>query len=193
MNFILASHNQHKAKEILAILDDNNLTISTLNDIGYNDEIIEDGNTLEENAWIKANTIHTFLASNVMADDTGLEVDTLEGKPGVYSARYAGADCNSEDNIDKLLLALEKHTNRGAQFRTVVAVWINSEKFEFEGVIRGHILKERQGKGGFGYDAVFVPEGFNDSFGVLSPRIKNEISHRAKAFRKLAIFLKSRS
>ena len=191
MDFILASHNKHKAKEILDILDDKRWTISTLNDIGYSDEIIEDGATLQENAWIKADTIHSLTGGNVIADDTGLEVDALDGKPGVHSARYAGEHCDSEDNIEKLLLALKERKDRRAQFRTVVAVWVNNEKYEFEGIIRGTILKERQGNGGFGYDAVFVPEGYNDSFGVLSPRIKNTISHRAKTIKNLADFLKS--
>jgi len=182
MRLVFATHNKNKAKEVADVLRDTGWQIVTLEDIGFHDEIVENGTTLKENAWIKANTIHRLTGENVIADDTGLEVDSLNGIPGVYSARYAGPQRNSQDNIDKLLSALKDKEDRSAQFRTIVACVINGKKIECEGIVRGKIAKEKTGDGGFGYDPIFIPDGYKESFGVLDPSIKNSISHRARAF-----------
>jgi len=190
MTIILASNNKHKVEEIQAILAETDIEIKTLADINFHEDIIEDGDTLEDNAWIKADTIHELTGLNVMADDTGLEVDALDGRPGVHSARYAGPQRDSEDNMNLLIQELSEASSRNAQFRTVIALWLDGRKHQFEGVIRGTIGSQRQGVGGFGYDPIFTPKGFEDSFGVLSSDIKNEISHRGRAVKKVADFLK---
>jgi len=190
MTIILASNNKHKVEEIQAILAETDIEIKTLADINFHEDIIEDGDTLEDNAWIKADTIHELTGLNVMADDTGLEVDALDGRPGVHSARYAGPQRDSEDNMNLLIQELSEASSRNAQFRTVIALWLDGRKHQFEGVIRGTIRSQRQGVGGFGYDPIFTPKGFEDSFGVLSSDIKNEISHRGRAVKKVADFLK---
>ncbi|MFT6808435.1 MAG: XTP/dITP diphosphohydrolase [Saprospiraceae bacterium] len=182
MRLVFATHNPNKAKEVSVVLKDTGWQIVTLEDIGFHEEIIEDGATLKENAWIKAETIYKLIGENVISDDTGLEVDALKGAPGVHSARYAGSQRSSEDNMNMLLLALDGHSNRSAQFRTVVACIVNGERHECEGVVRGHIAKEKTGAGGFGYDPIFIPEGYKESFGVLDASIKNSISHRARVF-----------
>jgi len=189
MIFTFATHNPNKVSEVRQILTDMDINILSLSDIGIHDEIIEDGNTLDENAWIKANYIHDIKKANVIAEDTGLEVDALDGAPGVYSARYAGAQKNSEDNMNLLLSRLLHHEVRTAQFRTVLAVWLDNIAYTFEGIVRGTIAMERQGGGGFGYDPIFVPEGYQESFGVLSRDIKNSISHRGRAFSAFKDFL----
>jgi XTP/dITP diphosphohydrolase len=143
MRLVFATHNPNKAKEVSVVLKDTGWQIVTLEDIGFHEEIIEDGATLKENAWIKAETIYKLIGENVISDDTGLEVDALKGAPGVHSARYAGSQRSSEDNMNMLLLALDGHSNRSAQFRTVVACIVNGERHECEGVVRGHIAKKR--------------------------------------------------
>ena len=182
MKLVFATHNPNKAKEVATVLKKTDWQIVTLDDIGFHEEIIEDGATLKENAWIKAETIYKLTGENVVSDDTGLEVDALNGLPGVHSARYAGPKRSSEDNMNKLLLALDQHHNRAAQFRTVVACIVNGERHECEGIVRGHIAKEKTGVGGFGYDPIFIPEGYDESFGALDASVKNSISHRARAF-----------
>ncbi len=190
--FVLASHNQHKVDEIRDILSDLDISITSLSDLGIHDEIIEDGETLDDNAWIKADYLYNLGYQYVIADDTGLEVDALEGAPGVYSARYAGPAKDSQANMAKLLKALAKANDRHAQFRTVLAVYINGTKHCFEGVIRGTIADIKTGKGGFGYDPIFIPEGYTSSFGVLSSEIKNSISHRGRAIQAFKAHLVSK-
>ncbi len=188
MELIIATNNTHKVKEIRAVLSDR-FKILSLEEVGICEDIPEDQDTLEGNALQKARFIYEKYGRNCFADDTGLEVEALNGAPGVYSARYAGASCNAEDNMDKLLSELSEVANRSAQFRTVVALIIDGEEFLFEGKVEGEILKERQGKEGFGYDPIFCPKGYKDSFAVMPLEIKNSISHRGRAIRSLAAFL----
>ena len=189
---IFATNNIHKLQEIRAILD-GDFIIRSLAEVNCFDEIPETGNTLQANAEIKARYIGDKYYCNCFADDTGLEVDCLDGAPGVFSARYAGEDCNSEKNIDKLLLAMEGESNRLAQFRTVIALIENNELFLFEGIIKGRIANERFGTGGFGYDSVFIPEGYDKTFAELPAEVKNTISHRAIASKKLVAYLMSKN
>lgn len=191
MKFIFATHNDNKVREVLSILqsDTYNIEVNSLKSIGYTDEIEETGTTLVENAWIKADQLYQLLGGNIMAEDTGLEVTALGMTPGVYSARYAGEHKSDRDNINKLLTKLGSHSDRSAQFRTVLAVWLDGLKYTFEGIVRGTIAPSEMGDGGFGYDPIFIPDGFTDSFGILSPEIKNSISHRAKAFINFRDFL----
>ena len=191
ISFALASHNQHKVDEITEIVSDLDISISSLSALDIHDEIIEDGATLDDNAWIKADYLYKLGYRYVIADDTGLEVDALNGAPGVYSARYAGLAKDSEANMVKLLHALTDASDRNAQFRTVLAVYMNGIKHTFEGVIRGTIAKTKTGSGGFGYDPIFIPEGYKESFGVLSSDIKNSISHRGRAIQSFKEFLLS--
>ena len=189
---IFATNNIHKLQEIRALLD-GDFIIRSLAEVNCFDEIPETGNTLQANAEIKARYIVDKYRCNCFADDTGLEVDCLQGAPGVFSARYAGEDCNSEKNIDKLLLAMEGESNRLAQFRTVIALIENNELFLFEGIIKGRIANERFGTGGFGYDSVFIPEGYDKTFAELPAEVKNTISHRAIASKKLVAYLMSKN
>jgi len=163
----------------------------SLNELGCHDDIPETGTTLEENARQKAQYIYDKYHCNVFADDTGLEVNALGGKPGVYSARYAGGEGHdSEANMTKLLKNLEGETNRKAQFRTVIALILDGKTSLFDGIVEGEIIKERRGGEGFGYDPIFQPEGYDKTFAELGNDIKNTISHRARAVAKLAAFLK---
>ena len=182
MEIIFATSNAHKASEVNQILGVDQCQLKTLKDIGFTEDIAETGATLNENAWIKTDHIHRLYGGNVIAEDTGLEVFALDMEPGVYSARYAGSQRSDQDNMDKLLNELIDKDNRKAQFRTVVALILNNERYTFEGIVSGHIAQGRSGDGGFGYDPIFVPDGYDDSFGVLSPEIKNSISHRGRAF-----------
>ncbi len=186
---IFATHNANKAKEVKALLP--HLEVKSLSEIGFHDDIPETGKTLQDNALIKARTIHKATGKPCFADDTGLEVEALYGAPGVYSARYAGEGANSENNMDKLLAELDAITNRNAQFRTVIAYIDNTGKEHlFEGSVQGEILKARQGGEGFGYDPIFLPEGETESFAEMSAGRKNTMSHRGRAMRKLVEFLK---
>ncbi len=173
-------------------MDGLDITISSLSDLGIDDEIIESGTTLNDNAWIKADYLHNMGHSYVIADDTGLEVDVLDGAPGVYSARYAGLAKSSEANMTKLLEVLSDKANRSAQFRTVLAVWMDDQKLTFEGIVRGVIARTRSGAQGFGYDPIFIPDGYDASFGVLSNEVKNKISHRGRAIQALKEYLQSK-
>ncbi len=181
---VFVTNNAHKLSEAKAILN-NKVEICSLKEIGCFDEIEETGTTLNENAEIKANYVYSRFNFDTFADDTGLEVEALNGAPGVYSARYAGEDGNSEKNIQKLLTELNGKENRKAQFRTVIALIENGEKHFFEGIIKGKIIEEKKGNGGFGYDSVFIPEGYDKTFAELKQEIKNSISHRAKAMQLL--------
>jgi len=186
---IFATNNPHKLKEIKQILKDE-FDISSLREIGFGEDIPETGTTLDQNASLKSKVIHDKFNLDVFADDTGLEVEVLDNDPGVYSARYAGEDGNSEANIKKLLLKLEGQKNRKARFRTVISLIINNKEYLFEGVANGSISRKKHGDSGFGYDPVFFPEGYHKSFAQMTPEEKNKISHRAKAMAKLVQFLK---
>lgn len=188
---IFASHNKNKALEIRALLPED-LQLKTLNDLNLKEEIPETGRTLEENALLKAQYIYRNFGEACFADDTGLEVDSLNGEPGVYSARYAGLQKSSEDNMNKLLKELISKENRNARFRTAIA-YINEkgEEFLFDGIVEGRIAKERMGEKGFGYDPIFIPEDGHLSFAQMSAAQKNEISHRARSLRHFLDFLES--
>ena len=188
---VFATNNQHKLEEIRKITQ-GSLEILSLTDIGCNEEIDETGITLNENALIKATYVKERYGFDCFADDTGLEVDALEGAPGVYSARYAGEACRPEDNMEKLLAEMKETVNRRAQFRTVIALRCNGENHLFEGVIRGSIIREKKGNEGFGYDPIFMPEGYDKTFAELGTEVKNQISHRAVATGKLMHFLLER-
>lgn len=188
---VFATNNRHKLEEIRKITQ-GSLEILSLTDIGCNEEIDETGNTLNENALIKATYVKERYGYDCFADDTGLEVDALEGAPGVFSARYAGEACRPEDNMEKLLAEMKDTENRRAQFRTVIALRCNGENHLFEGVIRGSIIREKKGNEGFGYDPIFMPEGYDKTFAELGTEVKNQISHRAVATGKLMHFLLER-
>ena len=185
---VFATNNNNKLREIQEILGVS-FSIVSLKEAGIETEIPEDFDTLQENALQKAKVIHSKTGQNVFADDTGLEVDTLNGAPGVFSARYAGENCTSAENIQKLLGALKNETNRSARFKTIIALIINNKEYFFEGVCEGDILNNIQGEGGFGYDPIFRPKGYSISFAQMDPTEKNKISHRGKAMRKLVDFL----
>ena len=188
MKLVFATNNLNKLKEVQEMLPDS-IELLSLKDINCFDEIEETETTLEGNAKLKADYITTKFGFNCFADDTGLEVESLDGKPGVYSARFAGEPANSENNMQKLLVDLEHKKNRKAQFRTAISLNINDEKFIFEGFCRGEILTRKQGEKGFGYDPIFKPEGFNKSFAEMTSEEKNTISHRGIAIQKLVAFL----
>lgn len=189
MELIFASHNEGKVKEIKAMVSDK-IQIYSLNDINFHKEIEETGNTLEENARIKAKTIYDFTGKNVFADDSGLFVEALGGSPGVFSARYAGTG-NSEDNIIKLLNELNDNPNRNAYFKSVFCLILNTEEIYFDGEIHGKIISQTKGDKGFGYDPVFVPNGYDLTFAEISSEEKNQISHRSEAVQKLINFIKN--
>lgn len=185
---VFATNNPHKLQEINAIIGDR-FRVLGLKDIGCNEDIPEEADTIEGNASAKARYIYHHYGMNCFADDTGLEVEALGGQPGVKSARYAGDDCNPEHNIRKLLEALTASENRKARFRTIISLIIDGEEKLFEGVVEGQILKSKHGVAGFGYDPVFLPDGWSLSFAEMAPEDKNRISHRGIAVRKLIDFL----
>ena len=190
MKIVFATNNSNKLSEIQDILGPE-FQIVSLKDIGCHEDIPETGKTLEENALQKARYVYDHYHIDCFADDTGLEVEALQGAPGVHSARYAeGTDHNSEANMEKLLRELGENNNRKAQFRTVIALILHGEVHEFEGKIEGHIAKEKKGTEGFGYDPLFVPNGYEQSFAQLGMDIKNTISHRARAVSQVAKYLK---
>ena len=190
MKLVFATNNQNKLKEVQEMLM-NSIEILSLKDIKCFDEIEETETTLEGNAKLKADYITKNFGYNCFADDTGLEVESLEGKPGVYSARYAGKPRSSENNMQKLLSELNEVDNRKAQFRTAICLNIDDQQFLFEGICRGKILTEKQGEKGFGYDPIFQPDGYNVSFAEMSSTAKNKISHRGLAIKRLVEFLKN--
>lgn len=185
---VFATNNPHKLNEISNI-EDLNVEIVSLNDIGFNEEIPEDFDTLQENALQKARIIHEKTGLNCFADDTGLEIDALNGRPGVYSARYAGRPSYPEENIKKVLSELSGKTNRKARFRTVIALILDGQELFFEGIVEGEILTEKHGDDGFGYDPIFLPAGYTESFAQMNLEMKNKISHRARAMRQLVNYL----
>lgn len=190
MKLIFASHNNYKFNEVKKILPPH-IELLSLTDVDFFTEIEETENTLEGNALLKANTIYKELNLNCFADDSGLLVDALNGEPGVYSARYAGSQKNDNDNIEKLLAKLTNSTNRKAHFKTVMALVINGNAFLFEGIIKGAITHEKRGTNGFGYDPIFVPDGYTQTFAEMNAETKNSISHRGIALKKLMVFLKT--
>ena len=185
---VFATNNQNKLKEIKLAVD--NIEVIGLKDLDINEEIPETGNTLKANALQKAQFIHNKTRLDCFADDTGLEIEALDGNPGVYSARYAGLENNSEANMQKVLRKLDGSKNRKAQFRTVIALIINGKEYYFDGKVKGEILKSKTGIDGFGYDPIFKPNGFNQSFAEMSIQLKNKISHRGLAVKQLIKFLK---
>ena len=190
MKLVFATHNPNKSKEVQVLMPPG-MEIVTLDEIGYTKEIPETGLTLEENALIKARTIYEATGINCFADDTGLEVNTLDGEPGVYSARYAGEPANSIKNMDKLLENLKSSADRSARFRTVFALIIDGKEHLFEGIVKGTIISEKHGEGGFGYDPIFLPDGFEQTFAQMQLSEKNKISHRGRALRKMVEWLKN--
>ncbi len=189
MKLIFASRNKNKFLEIEKIIP-KNIQLGNLNELNFYDEIPENEETIEGNATFKAEFIHSKFGVNVFADDTGLEVEVLNGKPGVHSARFAGIECNSNKNINKLLELLKNKKNRKARFKTIIVLIFKRQIYQFEGIVNGEILYKRKGKNGFGYDSIFKPMGLNKSFAELSIKIKNKISHRAIAMSKLIDFIK---
>ena len=186
---VVATNNAHKLEEIAAILSDE-MELLSLKDINCHADIPETADTLEGNARQKAMYIYENYGMDCFADDTGLEVDALNGAPGVFSARYAGDGHDSEANMQKLLKELKGNENRKAQFRTAICLIMEGKEYLFEGIVRGAIIEEKRGGAGFGYDPIFVPEGYEQTFAELGNDIKNTISHRARAVEKLCKFLK---
>ena len=186
---VFATNNAHKLEEVRAILG-NDFQIASLKEIGCYDDIPETADTLEGNAMQKAQYIKEKFGMDCFADDTGLEVEALNNAPGVFSARYAGPGHDSEANMKKLLHEMEGKENRKARFRTVIALLLDGKEYTFEGIVKGNIIEEKRGGSGFGYDPIFVPEGYDLTFAELGNDIKNKISHRAEAVKKLSAFLK---
>ena len=186
---IFATNNPHKLREIQDLLGDN-FKLNSLKDFDFFEDIPETGDTLEKNASQKANFIYKLFSRDVFADDTGLEIDALKGKPGVHSARYAGQEKNSAANTKRVIYELKNVRNRKARFRTVISLIINGKEHSFEGIVEGIILKSQHGQKGFGYDPVFQPSGYSQTFAEMELKQKNLISHRAIAFKKLVGFLK---
>ena len=188
MNICFATNNEHKVREIDQLLGDH-FKVLSLADIGCTEELPENQTTLAGNSEEKATYVHRHYRVNCFADDTGLEVDALQGQPGVYSARYAGPQRDSEDNMRLLLSKLSDKSDRSAQFRTVITLWLDEQMHQFEGTVRGQIASERSGSRGFGYDPLFIPEGYDRSFADMTAEEKNHISHRGRAVRQLVQFL----
>ena len=188
MKLVFATQNENKAQEIQSLLPEY-FKIITLKDIRCFDEIPETAETLEGNSLLKASFISETYNLNCFADDTGLEIEALDNRPGVYSARYAGPEKSAAANINKVLLELEGKTARNAQFRTIITLILNTSIFTFEGIVLGEIILEKRGENGFGYDPIFVPEGEIRTFAEMSLEEKNKHSHRARAFQKMIEFL----
>lgn len=192
MKLLFATHNPHKAQEIRDIFLSSGCAfeVTSLVEMGDTRDIVESGDTLVENALIKAREGFARHGINCFADDTGLEVEALSGRPGVYSARYAGPKCRAEDNIQKLLGELHNIHDRRARFRTVIALILDGKEYLFEGIVNGQIVEQKVGVEGFGYDPIFQPSGYQITFGEMSEAKKNKISHRGLAIQKLIAFLK---
>jgi len=190
MELVFATNNKHKLEELQAILG-KHFKLLSLKDIGCNEEIPEEKDTLEGNASQKAFFVYNKFGFNCFADDTGLEIDALNGEPGVYSARYAGEERSAEANMDKVLDKLTKIKNRKARFRTVISLVIDGAENQFEGVVEGEILAEKRGRSGFGYDPIFQANGFSQTFAEMDLGEKNQISHRGRAVEKLVNYLKN--
>lgn len=190
MKLVFATNNKHKLEEVRAILG-NRVEVLSLADINCNDDIPETADTLQGNALIKARYIYNKYGVDCFADDTGLEVEALDGAPGVYSARYAGDNHDSHANMNKLLQNLTGKKNRNAQFRTVIALIIKGKEILFDGIVKGEITLEKAGDSGFGYDPIFVPQGYSQSFAQMDSELKNSISHRYLATKQLCDYIKN--
>ena len=190
MKLVFATNNQHKLKELQEILG-NEFELLSLKDIGCNEEIPEEQPTLEGNASQKSFYVYNKYGYDCFADDTGLEIEALNNEPGVYSARYAGEEKNAEANMQKVLLKMAKINMRKARFRTVMSLVIGGKEKQFEGIVDGSIIHEKRGNEGFGYDPVFLPEGYKQTFAEMDLRTKNKISHRGRAVEKLVKYLKT--
>jgi XTP/dITP diphosphohydrolase len=188
MELVFATNNKNKIEEVRPLLK-KDIKLVSLKEIGCHEELPETGNTLEINASQKAKYVFDKYHVNCFADDTGLEIESLDGRPGVYSARYAGEERNAERNMEKVLKELENATNRSACFKTTISLIINGQELLFEGKVNGAISSAKQGAKGFGYDPIFIPDGFKKSFAEMTLEEKNTISHRALAVRKLTQFL----
>lgn len=188
MNLVFATHNRNKLEEVQLLMP-RHITLLSLDDIGCTEEIPETSETLEGNAKLKANFVTEKYGLPCFADDTGLLVDTLNGAPGVFSARYAGEQKSSSDNMNKLLLALQDKQDRSAKFKTVIVLNLKNGQTIFEGIVEGEITKRKHGQEGFGYDPIFRPNGFDKTFAELPISTKNEISHRGKAIKQLIDYL----
>jgi XTP/dITP diphosphohydrolase len=186
---VFATGNSNKLKEIKSAI--NSFEVVGLIDLGITEEVPETGTTLKENALQKAKYVYEKTGLNCFSDDTGLEIEALNNRPGVYSAMYAGDDCNAENNIQKVLKELSSIRNRKAKFKTVIALILNGKEYFFEGVVNGNILEEKKGNDGFGYDPIFKPEGHKETFAQMSIDLKNKISHRGLAVKKLVAFLEA--
>lgn len=189
MELIIASQNQNKLVEFKKILGDK-INLFSLSDIGLNQEIPENEKTIKKNAMFKAKFVNIQTGKNVFADDTGLEIDSLNGEPGVYSARYSGVDRNSDKNIELVLRKLKNKANRNSRFKTIISLIIDGKSVNFEGVVEGKITEEKRGSNGFGYDPIFQPNGYSSTFGEMSLKEKNKISHRSIAINKMVQYLK---
>ncbi len=190
VKLVFATHNQNKLIEVQKLLG-NNFQLLSLYDIDCNTEIPETHLTLEENASEKAWYVYNNFQLNCFADDTGLEIRSLNNAPGVLSARYAGEEKNSETNMNRVLEELKNKPDRKAQFRTIISLIINGKEYKFEGKVKGEIIKEKHGTDGFGYDPIFKPDGFTETFAEISMEEKNKVSHRGMAIQKLVEFLKN--
>ncbi len=184
---VFATNNMHKLNELRQIVG-NKFKILSLKDIGCNEDIPETGSTIAENSLEKAAYVYENYNKNCFADDTGLEIKALDGKPGIYSARYAGEDKDMEKNMQKVLSELKGKDDWSAQFVTVITLLVDGEKHQFEGIVKGKIINEKRGVGGFGYDPIFMPEGYDITFAEMSNEEKNKISHRGKAVEKFVKF-----
>ena len=189
MELIIASQNQNKLVEFKKILGDK-INLFSLSDIGLNQEIHENEKTIKKNAMFKAKFVNIQTGKNVFADDTGLEIDSLNGEPGVYSARYSGVERNSDKNIELVLTKLKNKSNRNSRFKTIISLILDGKSVYFEGVVEGKITEEKRGSNGFGYDPIFQPNGYASTFGEMSLNEKNKISHRSIAINKMVQYLK---
>ncbi|HBH47377.1 MAG TPA: non-canonical purine NTP pyrophosphatase [Bacteroidales bacterium] len=191
MRLIFATNNHHKLKEIKALLS-NRYEVKGLSEVNIHEDIPEPHDTLKDNAIEKAMYIYKKYGFDCFADDTGLEIEALDGRPGVYSARYAGENCSFQDNVNKVLSEMDGEANRKAKFRTVIALVENGIVYTFSGEVEGEIIPSERGTDGFGYDPIFLPLGFNQTFAEMPLSIKNTISHRARALNKFIDFLNNR-
>ncbi len=189
IELVFATHNRNKSEEVNKILGNDMFQIKDLNSIGISTEIEETGKTLEENARIKSDYVFKQTGKDVFSDDTGLEVYALDMEPGVYTARFAGPQCDANDNMDMLLKALENIDDRRARFRTSISLILNGQYHTFEGIVEGRIALDKLGEEGFGYDPIFIPESFDKTFAQISMEEKNRVSHRNRALKEMKLFL----
>ena len=185
-----ATHNKNKLQEVVSMLNKDTIQLTSLDELKITEDIPETRDTIAGNSQQKAEYVYHNYNISCFADDTGLEVAALNGEPGVYSARYAGPDRDNQANIQKVLQKLEGKTDRSARFVTVITLILNGEQHQFEGIVNGHIIEAPRGEQGFGYDPIFVPEGYDKTFAEISDEEKSAISHRGRALRKLVSFLK---